>query len=422
MKRSVSILAVIMFIFAGCHGCKQSDTQNDDFITVDVTTKYPKKELILQDFLDVEYIPLETNDEFITTGYVQAIGKNIILVRNTNQAGSGNIFIFDRNGKGLRKINRKGQGNGEYTIIAGTITLDEDNNEIFVCSVNKKVLVYDLFGNFKRSFTYEDGGKESGRWETEIIYNPIYNFDSDNLICQDCTSGRNFIGKGANGIREVDEVPRNIFWIISKQDGSVTKEIQIPFEKKILQILFSNVGIGKVSNLGLTPYRDRWILTEPSSDTIYNYSADHGMKPFIVRTPSVQSMSPEVFLFPGVITDRYYFMQTVKKEYDETEPRSNLLETELVYDRQEKKIFEYVVYNEDFTNKRPIKNLVDEILILTVINSNEIAFSEKIEAYELVEAYEKGQLKGKLKDIAAGLNEESNPVIMVAKYKKIDGE
>jgi hypothetical protein len=39
-------------------------------------------------------------------------------------------------------------------------------------------------------------------------------------------------------------------------------------------------------------------------------------------------------------------------------------------------------------------------------------------AYELVEAYEKGGLKGKLKEIAAELNEESNPVIMLAKYKK----
>ncbi len=37
---------------------------------------------------------------------------------------------------------------------------------------------------------------------------------------------------------------------------------------------------------------------------------------------------------------------------------------------------------------------------------------------DLVEACEKGQLKGKLKDIAAGLDEEANPVIMLAKYKK----
>ncbi len=129
-------------------------------------------------------------------------------------------------------------------------------------------------------------------------------------------------------------------------------------------------------------------------------------------------MDPEVFLYPGVITDQYYFLQTIKKEQDTTEPRSNLLETDLVYDKEEKKVFEYIVYNDDFTTKRSITNLVDDVPTLTVINNDEIAFAEKIEAYELVEAYEKGQLKGKLKEIAATLDEESNPVIMLAKYKK----
>jgi hypothetical protein len=416
MKKTNTILAITLSALTGCGGNSQS---TDDLITVDVTKSYPEKELILQDFLDVEYIPLETNDEFITAGYVQAIGKEIIIVRNTNQAGGGNIFIFDRNGKGLRKINRRGQSNEEYTNITGLIALDEENGEMFVnCAHLRKVMVYDLFGNFKRSFKYmEGGGNESGMFKT-IYYNPIYNFDRDHLIFQDEFSGRDF-GRGANGSLEMDLEPKNIFWIISKQDGSVTKEIQIPFEKKVFQAVLPATGkMGMVHNPGLIPYRDNWILTEPSADTIYGYSADHNMTPFIVRTPSVQSMNPEMFLFPGVITDRYCFMQIVKKEIDETDSYSGLQDIELVYDRQEKKIFEYAVYNDDFTNKRPVKNLVDEILTLTVVNNNEIAFMEKIEAYELVEAYGKGQLKGRLKDVAAGLNEESNPVIMLAKHKR----
>lgn len=417
MKQIITILSIITPIIIGSIGCKQFSTKDNNFITVDVAAKYPKKELVLQDFLDVEYIPLETNDEFITSGYVQAIGKNIIIVRNINQAGAGNIFIFSRDGRGLRKINRRGQSNEEYTNITGLIALDEDNNEIFVnCGGLRKVLVYDLFGKYKRSFKYMDRGDESGSFKKETHYDPIYNFDHENLICQDKSSGRNFIGRG--GVHR-DVEPRNIFLIISKQDGSITKEIKIPFEKKIFQVVFHESGrVGMVYNPGIIPCRDHLILTEPSADTIYNYSSNHRMTPFIVRTPSVQSMNPEVFLFPGVITDHYYFLQTVKKEYDETEPRSELQETDLVYDRKDKKIFEYIVYNNDFTNKRSIKNLVDEVPDLTLINNNEIAFMEKIEAYELVEAYNKGKLKGKLKEIASGLNEESNPVIMLAKYKK----
>ena len=33
--------------------------------------------MMFQDFMDLEYIPLETNDEFITQGSVMAIGNEI---------------------------------------------------------------------------------------------------------------------------------------------------------------------------------------------------------------------------------------------------------------------------------------------------------------------------------------------------------
>ena len=66
----------------------------------------------------------------------------------------------------------------------------------------------------------------------------------------------------------------------------------------------------------------------------------------------------------------------------------------------------------------PIANLVDEIFDLTVFNNDEIAFTWRINTPELVEAYQEGHLKGKLKEIAAGMHEEDNPVIMVAKYKR----
>jgi len=62
MKIQIIALAIILFIRAGIGGCNQSNTQ-DVLITVDVTASYPEKELILQDFMDVEYIPLETNDD-----------------------------------------------------------------------------------------------------------------------------------------------------------------------------------------------------------------------------------------------------------------------------------------------------------------------------------------------------------------------
>lgn len=50
------------------------------------------------------------------------------------------------------------------------------------------------------------------------------------------------------------------------------------------------------------------------------------------------------------------------------------------------------------------------------INSK-IATSESLDAFRLVEAYNEGKLTGKLKELAAELEEESNPIIMLVKYK-----
>jgi hypothetical protein len=82
-----------------------------------------------------------------------------------------------------------------------------------------------------------------------------------------------------------------------------------------------------------------------------------------------------------------------------------------MYDRQEKAIFEYTVYNDDYADKTPVS------MKSTFVNKG-IAVWQLLEAHKLVEAYENGKLKGRLKEIAAELKEEDNPVIMLIKHKK----
>ena len=392
MKRASCILGTILLaVILGCGNHKQS---TDGIITVDVTKSYPQKELILQDFLDVEYIlPDDTNDEFTTSGLIHYVGKENILVSNRR---GGDIFIFDRNGIGLRKINRTGQGPEDYTLLL-RVLLDEDHNELYVnVALSNKILVYDLFGKFKRSI----GGN--------MYISPIANFDQDHLIgCGDIESPG--FDQGINR-----------FLIISKQDGSVVKEIPIPYKEKKRHFVSDRSGRiiadGPPRHQLFIPCHDHWVLTEISSDTIYRLMSDFRLIPFIIRTPPVQSMDPDVFLYPSVLTDRYYFMHTTEKTPIRTETGITYPMRDLMFDRQEQALFEYIVYNGDFTTKK-IVNLAFEGNFTPFFNQ-EIAFVNKFESYELVEAYGKGELKGKLKEIAAKLNEESNPVIMVAKYKK----
>jgi hypothetical protein len=392
MKRAITILPVILFVMTGCGGGNKQST--DDFITVDVTASYPKKELILQDFMDVEYIPLETTNDFLTQDVLLAIGKDIIVVRN--RTNDGDIFIFDKTtGKGLKKINRRGQGPEEYAS-APWITLDEDIGEMYVNDMSSRLSIYDLDGKFKRSFRHKEGA---------VLVN-IYNFDRENLLCYD-------------GYFDYDDKgSMHSFLLVSKQDGSITSEIQIPFEEKIITALMARDGEAVYGGLPDTHYPiishfGGWILVEPSSDTIYRYMPNHNMTPLIARTPSVRSMDPEVFLFPSILSERYYFMEAVKKVYDFS-TQKGFPGTDLLYDRQENAIFEYAVYNDDYVDKKLISIKPPRPRPVT----DEIATWKFLEAHQLVESYRKGELKGKLKEVAATLDEDSNPVIMLIKHRK----
>lgn len=83
----------------------------------------------------------------------------------------------------------------------------------------------------------------------------------------------------------------------------------------------------------------------------------------------------------------------------------------MMYDRQEKAFFNYTVYNGDYSTKKELY-----MNWLRPVN-HEIESWQPLEAHQLVESYKKGELKGRLKEIAATLNEESNPVIMLIKHK-----
>ena len=379
MKNIHIIWIVLSLMMIGCK--KNVSLENGDVIMIDVAKDgYSQKEIILQDFMDVEYIALDSSDDFLCQGQVLAVGAKIIVVRNDIQ--DGDIYLFDRKkGTGIRKNNRKGNGNEEYTI-AYNVVLDEDNEELFVNDVmQNKIIVYDLSGNYKRHFS---------RYEKARI-NQIYNFDKEKLICK----------------IEDDNVTlgKSTFIVISKQTGEVVIETSISYkEKKMMKIADGGNLLMFYSYPSILHFQNHWIFSEVSSDTVFKFSPEHDRVPVIIKRPSIQSMLPEVFLFPKIFTNRYCFIEKVKKE-------TKFSTVNLVYDRKENELYEYVLYNGDYSNARKI-NMAD----IGILN-DEVIFYQRIEAYELVDARNNGNLKGVLRNIAVGLNEESNPIIMLVKDK-----
>ena len=387
MKNLILIEIIILLVMTGCGG----NTSTNSLVTVDVTkSSYsPKKELVLQDFMDVEYIPLETNDEFINQGNVQAVGKKYIIVANYRK--DGDIFVYDRKGKAIRKINRKGQGGEEYISFYNVI-LDEENEELFINDFwARKIKVYDLEGNFKRSFMQKQEG------DTQF-YTDMFNYDKDNLICYDeCNA----------------DIP---FLLVSKQDGSITREIKVPYkEKKLFIQLLRYEGGTRAAGPGaysrIIPYNNNWILSESSSDTIYTLMPDYSLRPFIVRTPPLHTMNPEFHVVLRLISDRYYFMESVKNVYD-FRKQEGFPRTYFVYDTKENDFFSYITYNGDYTSKKELY-----MVMFTPINSKGELWAT-LDAFELCKDYEDGKLKGKLKEVASKLGEDDNRVIMLVKPKR----
>lgn len=94
------------FIFAFLAGCSGDGQYKEALLPqIDVNEEYPEKEIFLQDVADIEYIPLETNEEMLFQGTIAAVSDKGIL--GVSQQG-GKLFLFDRDGKAKNLICRKG--------------------------------------------------------------------------------------------------------------------------------------------------------------------------------------------------------------------------------------------------------------------------------------------------------------------------
>ncbi len=371
-------------LLASLMGCGNKE-QAAPWTNIDLSGSIPKEERILQDLFEVKYVALETTDSFLTRGFIEAVSPHLLI---TYDYGEGCLSLFDRaTGKGIRQIKRQGQGPEEY-VSPSHVVIDEKREELFVSDYSlRKILVYDLKGNFKRSFKTID----------ENYYTELLDYDDGHLLAYKKPAGPH------------DESSCHL--LISKQDGSLTKEIRFPIDQ-VETPIFTHGELTATPFFYLTaPYGDCWALTVTSSDTIYRYDADGNASPLIVRSPSIHGMDPQVFLYPTILTDRYYFLRAQKKEFD-LETMKGFPTQMLLYDTREKRLVEYTLTNADMEDGPDID------LYSVMPKGKEVLACLTLQAPDLVEAREAGKLKGELQRVANRLDEESNPVIALLKEKR----
>lgn len=381
MKRLYTITLLLASMLLSCGGGKgeaQKQKVSDGLWTFDVTKEYPTKEIYIQDIADVDYIPLETNDSILWRGReVLYLDDDYIVGANRNNG----VYFHDGKGKALNMFNKMGQGPKEYLDMY-KVQYDKKSDEIYINDMFK-YYVYDKEGNFKRSFQgIED--KLYSRIEQFFILN------EDELIQYNYN---------------------NHYTRVSRLTGEHLGDIKLGVADSTTTLSFrKNNMIFNTIVSHFTKDKEGYIITSFSSDTTYLLTSNLQLKPIGVRIPPVSSQDVPVFLLPVKNTPRYYFMSTIKKE-DSFPTKAYMM------DKKTNQIYYLKDYfkNKDYIGLKVHLDMFGPSVLANLPNN---VCVQSLNITKLCEAYEEGKLSGKLKDIAANLKEDDNPVLMIIKFRE----
>ena len=381
MKKLYTITLLLASMLLSCGGGKgeaQKQKVSDGLWTFDVTKKYPTKEIYIQDIADVDYIPLETNDSILWRGReVLYLDDDYIVGANRNNG----VYFHDGKGKVLNMFNKMGQGPKEYLDMY-KVQYDKKSDEIYINDMFK-YYVYDKEGNFKRSFQgIED--KLYSRIEQFFILN------EDELIQYNYN---------------------NHYTRVSRLTGEHLGDIKLGVADSTTTLHFrKNNMIFNTIVSHFTKDKEGYIITSFSSDTTYLLTSNLQLKSIGVRILPVSSQDVPVFLLPVKNTPRYYFMSTIKKE-DSFPVKAYMM------DKKTNQIYYLKDYfkNKDYIGLKVHLDMFGPSVLADLPNN---VCVQSLNITKLCEAYEEGKLSGKLKDIAANLKEDDNPVLMIIKFRE----
>jgi hypothetical protein len=170
MKQILILLLAAVVFFA----CKHREAAlNPDIDIIDARTELRESATNL--FEQINVVALETTDSSLVGLYIKRteIWNNKIFVVNALQSHT-NILCFDLSGKFLFKIDRMGQGPGEYTHL-GDFIIDKHRDHLVTLN-SPGFMHFDLQGNFLYKVTPND---------SYYVRNFIYLNDSTYLAYND---------------------------------------------------------------------------------------------------------------------------------------------------------------------------------------------------------------------------------------------
>jgi hypothetical protein len=397
MKHLTPLILLCTLIISGCGGVQKN---SGPLPVIDLTAQYPKKDVVLQEIADVEYISLNGKDTPLMGTVIVALLSDDCYILKDYQ--THDVFVLEKNGTVRCHFNMRGNSGKEYTRIS-QIAYDAKKREIYILDAfgPNCILVYSETGTFLRSFP-----EYSRRY-----LNEIYDYDDNTLLA--------YFKPTRPKPDSINHTSPYVF--LSKKDGAIVERMNLRLPKRLSHQLSIPLDDGQVGSISITTmddrkYGDEFVIADISADTLYTFSKKGGLTPVLARSPSVHAQDPFVAWSVGVKTDRFitisafeYDFEKLKQQMLKNQPMGGLKSTEYLYYINSQEIVIPKFTNADWTSVSKAGYAMN----MGAKNMGARIF----QAEQLVEALEKGELSGKLKEVAQTLTYDDNPVLMVVRYK-----
>ena len=369
--------------------------ENKNLFVVDID-KAEKKDLLYLStlFKNVKCIPLETTDNSLVGAISKIlVYKGYIYVLDHSIAKS--LFVFDNDGRFIRKIGSRGRGPGEYNEI-NDFTIDYDHGNIIITDYGK-LLIYDILtGKHKNTVSLQYISTIINiQYFNNKVYSNLLEYPNEKEGCLlqsiDLLSGKqdakflkaNEHNKGWNGLYKVEP-------------GYFIPSIDPPhlFRHIFMDTVFS------ITTQGLSPYfviKSKDLVSEKDIKSIEN--SDNTLQLILSL-----GKKGRIFRFNSYFERNNFLYFTYIKENN------------------------YFVAHDKRTNKtQVIKNTFNDLIYgKKSIPSFKVVFYDKSGVYECIHAqfmsrfleeYKGEIINNAVKDKIKNIGEDSNPILFHYEFK-----
>ena len=411
MNKKIASVFLIMglLMFYGCGNNEKLSGYDIEIIDIAEAVENPKVIKLGKYASQIRYIPLEYSSQSMLGDAsrlnIKILNNMFCIWEDSKGTVLGDpVLCFNSNGDFLNSIGSHGRADNEFLTICNVLTNDEKN--IISIVDNKKALVYSNDGIYKYNFDmlHNGIGRMSGAWI------------ENNMVV--------FLKRKNFGAYMDEQNPRSDELVVIDTTGTVLKKFDLG--KHIIRTFEAENIIGKgtgvLSKVASLYVCDNSIKIIRNNDLIYDFNVSewklnaqykinlgkYGLSENMIGA-KVLNNNNEV-----IESEKFILMRVIFSPIDFPEYDRNYINSYFIYDKKERTTA-CLKYNiED--SEANFKNDIDGGINFYPTYIKDGKMYQLVNAIDFIEMAEKST-SARMKEVAAQLTEESNPVVVEVTLK-----